>query len=308
MKSNFKFIPALLILLSISTISFGQKVLLDTNKTYNGISTIEVEGGWLDVTYTGGSGSEVKVEAYLASNNEKQDIVFVTLGDVLKISYERNSTINSWNDRSEGFIKITGPTEMELAVKNSSGSIYVNNVEGEETDLKVSSGKITANRISGNLSIWATSGSLMVDGVDGDVDAGVTSGKTDINDVSGNLNYESTSGSLEANHIKGEVNASLTSGNAKLYNIGSLGNLKFTSGNIRAENAGLGPNTRFNGTSGNFRIQTNSNLSSFNFDLKASSGSLKVGNDSRSKSLMIDRGASSWVKGSISSGSITIEN
>ncbi|MDF2157206.1 DUF4097 family beta strand repeat-containing protein [Algoriphagus sp. CAU 1675] len=308
MKSNFKFIPALLVLFAFSTLSFGQKVLVDANKTYSGISSIEVEGGWLDVTYTGGSGSEVNVEAYLASNNEKQDIVFVTLGDVLKISYERNSSINTWNDRSEGFIKITGPIEMELEVKNSSGSIYANNVAAEETNLKVSSGRITANRISGNLNIHATSGSLMVDGVDGNVEAGVTSGKTDINDVNGNLNYESTSGSLEANKVFGEVNVSLTSGNAKLYNIGSLGNLKFTSGNIRAENAGLGPNTRFNGTSGNFRIQTNSNLSSFNFELKASSGNLKVGNDSGNKSLIIDQGGSSWVKGSISSGNITIEN
>ncbi|NVJ46100.1 MAG: DUF4097 family beta strand repeat protein, partial [Cytophagia bacterium] len=87
-----------------------------------------------------------------------------------------------------------------------------------------------------------------------------------------------------------------------------LGTLKFTSGSIRAEEAGLGPNTSFSGSSGNFKIQTYSSLQDFNYDLSSSSGSLKVGDRKTSKKLEIDNGSDSWIKGRITSGSISIEN
>jgi hypothetical protein len=308
MKNLTKIITLGLSLLFIATISNAQNIIVDANKSYSNIKTVEVNGAWLDVSYEGGSGTEVNVEAYLESNESNQDIVFVTLGDMLKISYERNSNNSSWNNKSKGYIKITGPREVALQLRNSSGSLKVNNVSNKETVLKVSSGKISASAIEGDLDIQASSGSLKIDGVKGDVIAGVTSGNADIMDVNGDLQYKSNSGSLDAENVGGEIDVTLTSGNARLTNIGTLGSLKFTSGNIKAENAGLGDNTSFNGTSGSFKVQTPSNLKAYNFSLKASSGNVKVGNLSTGKSLEMDNGSGSWVKGKISSGNITIEN
>ncbi|WP_296701019.1 DUF4097 family beta strand repeat-containing protein [Algoriphagus sp.] len=309
MKTIFKISPVLFAMLLFATVTFAQNVIVDTNKSYSNINKIEVSGGWLDVTYDGSSSSEVKVDAYLESNDEDQDIIFVTVGDVLKISYERSSRNSSWgNNRNKGFIKINGPISIALDIKNSSGTISVDGVSNDETILRVSSGKVSASNIKGDLNVKASSGSLYLDEIDGNIVAGVTSGNADITNVSGNVDYESTSGSLDADSIDGELSASLTSGNAKLSNIGSLGELKFTSGNIRASNAGLSGNTRLNGTSGSFRIQTPSDLKSYNFSLRASSGNLKVGGINTGKNLEIDNDASDWVKGSISSGNITIEN
>ncbi len=307
MKKLFKFVPVLALML-VSSMCYGQKVLVDTQKSYSNIKTLEVSGGWLDVSYEGGSSSEVTVEAYLESTDENQDIVFVTMGDVLKISYERKGNSNSWNSRNKGHIKIKGPSAIALDMKNSSGNSTVSNVSNELTNLRVSSGRISASGIKGNLSIKASSGSLKIDGVDGNVTAGVTSGNASIQNITGNLDYQSTSGSLDAENVKGQLSVTLTSGNAKLANIGQLGNLKFTSGNIRATNSGLGANTVFSGTSGSFKVQTPSNLKEFNFALKASSGNLKVGGINTGRNLDIDNGASATVKGSISSGNITIDN
>jgi len=308
MKNLFKIFTLSSFLLLVVSMSYAQNVIVDTNKSYSNIKSIEVNGGWLDVTYVGGSSSEVKVEAYLESNETSQDIVFVTLGDVLKISYERNNNNYSWNSKNKGFIKITGPQEVALQLRNSSGSMMVSNVSNEETSLKVSSGKISATGINGNLDIQATSGSLKIDGVKGNVQAGVTSGNADILNVSGDVMYKSTSGSLDAENIDGEIDVTLTSGNARLNNIGALGLLRFTSGNIRAENAGLGDHTSFEGTSGNFKVQTPSDLKAFNFSLRASSGNVRVGSISTGKSLEMENGSGPWIKGSISSGNITIEN
>lgn len=308
MKTLYNKLALTLVLLLLAGVSFAQNVLVDAKKNYPNIKKIEVDGGWLEVSYQGGSGSAVEVEAYLESNDSDQDIIFVTIGDVLKITHERKQNNYNWNTKNKGYIKITGPASIALDLKSGSGSMKVANVSNESTSLKVSSGSISATDIKGDLSIKASSGSLKIDGVQGNVVAGVTSGSAEILNVKGNLDYESTSGSLTADQVSGELSVALTSGNAKLTNIGTLGSLKFTSGNIRAENSGLGPNTRLNGTSGNFRIQTPSDLKAFNFSLSASSGNLKVGGSNSGKNLEINNGSSSWVRGSVSSGNITIEN
>ena len=308
MKTLYNKLALTLALILLAGVSFAQNVLVDAKKNYPNIKKIEVDGGWLEVSYQGGSGSAVEVVAYLESNDSDQDIIFVTIGDVLKITHERKQTNYNWNTKNKGYIRISGPASIALDLKSGSGSMSVSNVSNESTSLKVSSGRISASEIKGDLSIKATSGSLNINGVEGNVAAGVTSGNAEIMNVKGNVDYESTSGSLTAEQVSGELSVALTSGNAILTNIGTLGSLKFTSGNIRAENSGLGPNTRLNGTSGNFRIQTPSDLRDFNFSLNASSGNLKVGGTNTGKNLEIDNGASSWVRGSVSSGNITIEN
>lgn len=292
----------------MSMAAFAQNVLIDSKKAYSGIKQIEIESGWLNVTYKGGAASEVNVEAYLESNNSDQDIIFVTVGDVLKISHTRKQNNYNWNTKNKGYLNITGPEGIALDVRGSSGNVIVENVSNDNTSLRVSSGNITATHITGDLSISATSGNLTADGVSGNVSSGLTSGNGNFYKVKGNLNYESTSGSLDADGVDGEINVKLTSGNAKINNAGPLGTLQFTSGNVRATNVGLGPNTKFSGTSGNFRVQTSSDLKSYNFSLKASSGNLKVGSVNTGKSLEIDNGSPNWIRGNISSGNITIEN
>lgn len=307
MKTLYSTLSLALILL-LSTATFAQNVLVDTKKTYPGIKKIEVDSGWLTVTYTGGSRNDVSLEAYLESNDSEQDIVFVTIGDVLKITHSRKQNNYSWNSRNKGYIYINGPELIALDLKGSSGNITVENVKNENTSLRVSSGNLTATHIEGNLSIKASSGNLDVSDIEGNVNAGITSGNANFTLIKGNLDYESTSGSLEANNVSGVLNVGLTSGNAKLNTIGTLGSIRFTSGNIRASNAGLGENTHLSGTSGNFNIQTPSNLKAYNFSLKASSGNLKVGGTNSGKTLEIDNGSSSWVRGNITSGNITIVN
>lgn len=308
MKTIYSKLSLAIAMLLISVAAFAQNVVVDTKKSYPGIRKIEVESGWLNVTYKGGTSAAVNVEAYLESNDSDQDIVFVTVGDVLKITHTKKQNNYNWNSKNKGYINITGPEAIALDLKGSSGNISVEKVKNENTFLKVSSGNITATNLAGNLTIRASSGNLNVSNLEGNINAGITSGNANFNSVKGNLDYESTSGSLEANDISGEINVGLTSGNAKLNNIGKLGSIRFTSGNIRANNAGLGENTNFNGTSGNFNIQTPSNLKEFNFSLKASSGNLKVGGINTGKTLEIENGSGPWVRGNISSGNITIVN
>lgn len=308
MKKIFPFLLGLMLLIVSASEINAQNVLVDTQKSYSNIKSIEINGGWLDVNYTGGNGKDVEVTAYLASNDNDQDIVFVKIGDVLKISLERKQSNYSWNSKNKGYIQISGPEEMDVKFKNSSGTVAVDRIKSEETILQVTSGKIKASNVTGDLFINATSGNLEISQIKGKVQARLTSGNALLNQIDGDVDYQSTSGSLEANGVKGVLSASLTSGNAKLNDIGFLGKLQFTSGNIRATMAGLSDQTQLSGTSGNFTIQTKSDLKNFNYSLKASSGNLRVGNISTGKTLEISNGAASTIRGNISSGNITIEN
>jgi DUF4097 and DUF4098 domain-containing protein YvlB len=286
------------------------QVLVDVTKTFPGIDKIEVSGGSLEVEYIGAkSGNEVSVEAYLESNNPNQDIIFVTLGNVLKISDQNTgNTRNFGNIRTKGHIKIRGPEAIELDVKGGSGKINVENVTSDLTTLAVGSGSVSANNLTGNLDARSGSGSLNLENIEGDVICSIGSGSANINGITGSLSYRSGSGSVKASNVVGLVDIALTSGNARLDNIGELGNLKVSSGSLRAENAGLGPNTNMNGSSGSFRIQTSSNLEDFNYSLRASSGSVKVGGNRSGKNLEIKNGTKPQIRGSISSGMISIEN
>jgi DUF4097 and DUF4098 domain-containing protein YvlB len=267
-----------------------------------------VESGWLDVSYVGGSSAEVAVEAYLTSNVTDQDIVFVTVGDVLKISYKHGTGKYNWNSKNKGYIKITGPIALALQVRGTSGEISIQNLESKLTTLQLTSGNVAATQIKGDLTLTATSGNLLANTINGNVIARLTSGNTTVDGIQGTVNYGSTSGNFTAKNIGSQLDVQLTSGNAKLENVKELGTMKITSGNMTALNSGLGAKTQFNGTSGNFTLQTPSNLSSFNYALKATSGDLRVGNTSTEKSLDINNNAATTVRGNVTSGNITITN
>ncbi|MGY6521221.1 MAG: DUF4097 family beta strand repeat-containing protein [Mongoliitalea sp.] len=297
-----------LVFLSIITTGFGQvKTLVDVQKTFNNIQKVEVSGGALEIEYIGGQSTAVKVDAFLESNNYNQDIVFVSVGNVLKISHKMESS--NWNNnRTKGYIRITGPNDMIVEMSGGSGSIKAENINSDETRLNVSSGSIKAKNIQGNLLATASSGSISLEKVNGNISGKVSSGNAKITDVVGDVEYASSSGGITIKEVNGRVNLRLTSGNAQVENVSNLGDMYLTSGNLRASKVGLSPDTRISGTSGNFTIQTYSNLQDFNFNMRASSGNITIGGSRGGKNMIINNGSDAEVRGSISSGNISITN
>jgi DUF4097 and DUF4098 domain-containing protein YvlB len=308
MKNRILFGLLALVLFASTTLATAQNVLVNTSKKYSNITQIEVESGWLDVSYVGGSSAEVEVEAYLASNFSDQDITFVTIGDVLKIAHKKSSAKYTWNSKNKGYIKIKGPKALGLRVNGTSGEISIQNLDSKLTTLQLTSGNVVATQIKGDLNLTATSGNLNVNGLAGNLIAKLTSGNTTLDAIQGAVDYGSTSGNFTAKNIGGQLDVQLTSGNTKLENVKELGSMKITSGNLTAVNSGLGPQTQFNGTSGNFTVQTPSNLTAFNYDLRATSGNIRVGDTIKEKSLNINNNAATTIRGNVTSGNITLTN
>ncbi|WP_304516329.1 DUF4097 family beta strand repeat-containing protein [Cecembia rubra] len=285
----------------------------DYEETFSDIKEIEVEGRFLEVSYEGREGdSEVFMNAFVeAPESSGVDIKFRKSGSKLKIEVVGDATFSGWNfgSRFNGFISLTGPDDIKLNFTNTSGTIDVMHVKYEKMELKVNSGSIRLSDVEvGDMHLSASSGSIRGEGLYGDIQANVNSGKIQLSELFGNVNAKGSSGNLHFENVDGKVEANVNSGSIKLSNVKELGGLKVTSGSIKADNSGLGPDTRLHANSGSVQIQTFSNLEDFNFDLSASSGSVKVGDKESGKKVKIDNGVPDTIKGSVSSGSIRINN
>lgn len=285
----------------------------DYEETFSDIKEIEVEGRFLEVSYEGREGEAgVYMNAYLeAPESSGLDIKFRKSGSKLKIEVVGDATFTGWNFGSSfnGFISLTGPADIKLNISNSSGTIDVMHVQHERTNLKVNSGSIKLTELEvNNMHLEASSGNIQGEGLYGNILAQVNSGQIRLSEVVGNVEARASSGNLRFENVEGKVDAKVNSGSIKLDSVKELGNLSVTSGSIKAENSGLGPDTKLNANSGSVQIQTASNLEDFNFDLNASSGSVKVGERDSGKKVKIDNDAAHTIKGTVSSGSIRINN
>lgn len=284
---------------------FAQEVI---EKSFNGIEVLEMDIGGVDVVYTGVAGlEELKLSAQFGKNDDAaKNFFMVTLGNTLKLSYKNRGNNVSMNNEKK-FIHMEGPTNIRIVGKNSSGLLAVKGVNASETKLTINSGMIRAQQINGSLVLKGNSGKIEARQVDGDLSCSISSGKAELESISGNVVLSANSGSLKAKDIKGKVDAKLTSGNMNLDNIGELGQVTVSSGSAKIRKVALGTSTYLQGSSGSIDVQTHSDLQHFNYELRAGSGLLRVGNISESKNLVIENGAPTTIKGSISSGSLQIK-
>jgi hypothetical protein len=284
----------------------------DYEETFQGVKEIELEGKFLEVTYEGKSGeTEVNLNGYLeAAESSGMEITYRQSGSKLTIEVTGDLDIG-WNfgNQTEGYISLTGPEDIKLNLTNGSGSIEVLNVVHEVIDLKVNSGSIKATALEvSQMNLNASSGSIKGEALTGKVNAKVNSGSISLKDVEGDVDAVASSGSLKLEDVKGVVDGKVNSGSIKLIGVAELGELSASSGSVKAENSGLGNRTLLQANSGSISIQTPSDLKAFNFDLKANSGSVRVGDQDADDKLNINNGASSTVTGKASSGSIKIVN
>ncbi|GAB4107733.1 hypothetical protein GCM10028791_01800 [Echinicola sediminis] len=292
--------------------SYSQmRVVSDIEEIFEGIREVELYGGPLEVTYEGNEkATEISLNAYLESNKENVEISYAVNGDKLTVKYDQRKGSSSWgNFRNEGFISLKGPCNIRLKVNSGSGKAFVSGIQHEEIEVASGSGVVHVNDVeAGRIYLTVGSGKIEAEDLTGEVSCKVSSGQAHLDDVKGNVDATASSGVLSMEDVTGTVHAKVSSGRIKLDDVGEIGELIASSGSISADGAGLGANTELKCSSGSIKVQTNDDLSKYNFEMSASSGSIKVGNQSGHKQLNINNNSASTVRGVVSSGSITIDN
>jgi len=283
-------------------------IVTEIREDFTGINSISVEGAFLDVSYEGGSSADVvNLDALLRSNsNSPSNINYEFKGDKLIIAVK---SLGGSNRKSDGFIRLIGPEHIALDLGVSSGSIKVGEVKNNSTKLRASSGTIQAFHISAPEIIFSSSsGEVWGEYLAGRVTSTFSSGKVNFSGITGNLKAEGSSGHLTVKDLSGKIDARASSGKIEVEKITELGKLSVSSGSIVGRETGLGAHTELTASSGSISIQTNSMLNQFNYDLAASSGSVKVGDTQSPGVLKINNGAVHTVKGLVGSGKIQIVN
>ena len=306
---KFRLLALSLLGLGMTACDTNLELVQSIDEEFTGISSIEIESSFLDVNYQGiESGTSVHFLGALESNKAgKYSIEYSVDQDKLIIKVDKNGISGSGNSR--GYINLTGPVLMDLVLDAGSGNIKINHVTSDDFVFRGGSGNLELGYINApEINLQLSSGRINAYELAGDVELEISSGNASITNLDGNINAVGSSGKFSFEKINGIVNSSLNSGNGDLNHVQELGRLKISSGNYTVDNSYLGANTKFEGSSGNFDIQTASDLSDFNFDMKTSSGNLKVGESTSSGSLKIDNGSPYTVSGIVSSGNIRIRN
>ncbi|MCE7056078.1 DUF4097 domain-containing protein [Algoriphagus sp. AGSA1] len=305
---SFLYVVLGAIVIGVTSCTTEMELVQSVDQEFSGISSLDIESAFLDVTYIGDPN---KQEIHLVGNMESNrsgnySIEYRVDGDKLIIEVEKRGM---GTGKNRGFLNLSGPEFMNLDLEAGSGSILIQNVSSNEFEFEGGSGNVELNNISAPLiELELSSGKIQASNLVGNVDVEISSGNATISKLEGNINAVGSSGKFTFSEINGKVNSTLNSGNGDLNKVQDIGKLKTSSGNYTVKESYLGATTRLEGSSGNFDVQTSSNLQDFNFDLKSSSGNITVGESFSSGSLKINNGSPYTVSGVVSSGNIRIRN
>lgn len=221
---------------------------------------IDCEGSPFDIIILASADDTLRLEEYYNRDLEEDKLAEISVsGKKLIIRQRVNNKIWNVGSTIKGYLKLYVPKEMykeweELKAVATSGNVEwfteetegswqseVENTNWEKISLCSTSGDITIGRLEAEeIHLPTVSGRLEAEQLIGETDISSTSGDLIINRVEGDLNISSVSGKLEVKELIGEGNFSTTSGDIymKSSNLTGDQNLDSTSGEIEVWLAG----------------------------------------------------------------------
>ncbi len=293
------------IILFSATLLNGQVLLSSKKFDAERIERLEVEGSFVQVNLNGVSGDRISVNGQVEGPKRYQGEIEIRTklnGSTLVVWVERPNSING---NFDGEINIDVPKGTVVDAKNSSGSMYAKDLEAKDIDLRCSSGSLKVENIKGNISLKASSGSIKATGLMGNTIAKTSSGSLRIDNLNGNLEAKTSSGGLTlTGRIDGDVYARTSSGGIRLDRIKGSLDLQTSSGSIKGDYVELTGDSNFEATSGSINLNLENSLDNMSFNIRSSSGGIKVG-DRRAEDHLTIRNGGLSVTARTSSGSIS---
>ncbi|MGB3180915.1 MAG: DUF4097 family beta strand repeat-containing protein [Cyclobacteriaceae bacterium] len=297
------------LLSAIFLLPFSSMAQSRVDETFSGIKEIEVKGGSADVEIIGRNTGKVQLTGELAVDDEddrdEYKIRHERHGDRLEIWIEKPSKMWSWSwssSKGKSFIRLEVPSRTRIEVDNSSGNVEVKNID-EDLEVEVSSGNIDIQDVKAELKVEASSGNIYLSDIDGDIESETSSGRQTLNNIRGNIEAEASSGSIRVTNAKGNAELQTSSGQIRLTEVEGRLAAKSSSGGIVGSEVELREDSEFKSSSGSIRIDLVNDPDDIDFDLHASSGSLKAGSSQGKGDLVINNRAKIKIYGKSTSGS-----
>jgi len=196
------------------------------------LSAVEFDVGAGSLDIVGTTGDQIRINATIESDDfrDMSDLI-EAFEDKMIFSIERQSEYAmvyakakdskmSWGKSKNIMInlEVELPRGMDLVIDDGSGSINIENIDGE-LNIDDGSGSITLTDIGNDVQIDDNSGSIKITDVNGNLSIDDDSGSVDMKNITGTVDIEDGSGSINAKGIGGDFKVDDGSGDINVKSL-----------------------------------------------------------------------------------------
>lgn len=193
-------------------LKFDRSLELSTDR----LSGLEIDAGSGSINVVGTTGNQIRVNATITSDDYRNmddlqeafenKMLFDLKRDsgyaLLNAKQKKNNM--SWGNKNIAInLEVEVPRGMDLVIDDGSGSINVENIDGE-LSIDDGSGSITIRDIGNDVQIDDGSGSIQLADVNGDVSIDDGSGSVEMKNIIGSVDIKDGSGEIVAKAVGGD--------------------------------------------------------------------------------------------------------
>ena len=158
----------------------------------------------------------VEIEARSEEDRERFELSFEQNGDDVSVEGEvENRGRWNWNgDRLRIKYLITVPSQYNVDLQTSGGSIAVEDLEGEVVT-QTSGGSLSFGMIRGDIKGRTSGGSISLDGTSGNADVHTSGGSISLGKVAGTVKARTSGGSITIDEVAGTIDAETSGGSIR---------------------------------------------------------------------------------------------
>ncbi len=215
----------------------------------DGFKSLRVLTSGGNVTVTGQSSGEARIEMYVRGNDSRDELSDAEIKERLDKYYEVDiskdaNTVNATAKRKQGIewsrenalsisFRAFVPAGVTTDLKTSGGNVSLENLNGEQK-AATSGGNIDVKNLKGNAEVRTSGGNIGIDGFNGNLDAVTSGGNIDARDAKGGIKLRTSGGNLSLASVSGNLEAQTSGGNidARITELGERISLVTSAGDV----------------------------------------------------------------------------
>ena len=233
MKKNFLIVLAAVISLSASAQFNGAKEPFITKSFKESFNSTEVQTTGGNISVTGITSGDAKVEVYITSNNglispskeeiqkrlnEMYDLDISVANNKLVATAKSKERINNWKKTLNISFKLFVPKSTANDLSTSGGNIKLSDLSGGQ-DFTTSGGNLDIDNVSGKIRGRTSGGNIDLANSKDDIEIETSGGNIDAVNCEGNIRLSTSGGNLDFKDLKGNIRGTTSGGNVDGKNI-----------------------------------------------------------------------------------------
>lgn len=198
-----------------------------------GTFSLKTDGGSIELR---GGGSEARVVLTSPKDDisQRYDLRFEEHTGGVTVSAERkdSSWLGMWKSGDNLRWEVTVPTDCEVRLDTSGGSIDVAEVRGP-AEADTSGGSITVRAVQADVHADTSGGSIRVEDVGGNARLDTSGGSIEADRVRGRVDADTSGGHIRVSAVDGEVRADTSGGSIEITDAGAEVQASTSGGSVR---------------------------------------------------------------------------